>query len=75
LSAVRNAHRIVVMERGHIAEQGQHEQLLQQGGIYAKLWAMQGGPGPSAQRTQPTATSALAVPRKLMPPPLAGGST
>ncbi len=43
LSAVRQANTIVVMERGRIVEGGAHEALLQHGGIYAKLWAMQGG--------------------------------
>ena len=48
LSAVRHAHRIAVMERGGIVELGTHEALLQQGGAYAKLWAMQSGAGPSS---------------------------
>jgi ATP-binding cassette, subfamily B, bacterial HlyB/CyaB len=43
LSAVRQAHSIVVMEQGRIAEAGSHAELVQQGGIYAKLWAMQSG--------------------------------
>ncbi len=42
LSAVRDAHRIIVMERGQIAEQGSHSELLaQSGGIYARLYRMQ----------------------------------
>jgi ABC-type multidrug transport system fused ATPase/permease subunit len=40
---VRQANAIVVMEQGRIVEGGTHDQLLQQGGIYAKLWAMQSG--------------------------------
>lgn len=44
LSAVRDADRIVVMERGQIAEIGNHETLLRlQGGIYAHLYALQQG--------------------------------
>ena len=44
LSSVRGADRIVVMDKGCIVEQGTHEALLQQaGGLYARLWAMQGG--------------------------------
>jgi subfamily B ATP-binding cassette protein HlyB/CyaB len=43
LSAVRQANAIVVMEQGRIVEGGTHDQLLQQGGIYSKLWAMQSG--------------------------------
>lgn len=43
LSAVRHAHRIVVMERGRIVEEGSHETLVQRGGgLYAHLWALQG---------------------------------
>ena len=46
LSAVRLANAIIVMDQGRIVEGGSHDQLLQQGGIYAKLWAMQSG-GPA----------------------------
>ncbi len=46
LSAVRHAHRIVVMERGRIVEEGSHESLVQrEGGLYAHLWALQGSLG------------------------------
>jgi ATP-binding cassette, subfamily B, bacterial HlyB/CyaB len=44
LSAVREAHRIVVMERGQIAEVGNHAQLLQNlNGIYTHLYNLQSG--------------------------------
>ena len=44
LSAVRNANRIIVMDKGRIVEGGTHEALLQKPrGIYANLWAMQAG--------------------------------
>ena len=45
LSAVRRANTIVVMDEGRIVESGPHEQLLEHGGIYARLWAMQQGAG------------------------------
>ncbi|GAB3625469.1 Toxin RTX-I translocation ATP-binding protein [Pandoraea terrae] len=44
LSAVRGANRIVVMERGQIAESGAHADLLKDpNGLYARLHGMQGG--------------------------------
>lgn len=43
LSTVRDADRIYVMDRGRIVEQGRHEDLLAQHGIYAGLWRVQTG--------------------------------
>lgn len=37
LSTVRDADRILVLRRGEIIEDGSHEQLLQRGGLYARL--------------------------------------
>ena len=48
LSAVRHAHRIIVMDKGHIVEAGPHDALVQQPqGLYAHLWRMQDGGQPS----------------------------
>ncbi|MBL0945653.1 MAG: ABC transporter ATP-binding protein/permease [Hydrogenophaga sp.] len=41
LSTVVDAHEILVLEHGHIVERGSHAQLLQQGGAYARMWALQ----------------------------------
>ncbi len=41
LSTVRNADSIVVMDQGRVVDQGTHEALLERGGIYADLYAMQ----------------------------------
>lgn len=43
LSTVQNADRIFVMEGGRIAEAGRHEELLQRGGLYRKLYELQFG--------------------------------
>lgn len=41
LSTIQHADEIVVLQQGHIVERGSHEDLLQQGGLYAKLTQMQ----------------------------------
>ncbi len=43
LSTIIGADRILVMEKGKIAAQGRHEELLQSSPLYAKLYAMQFG--------------------------------
>ena len=46
LSTVENAHRIIVFERGRIAETGTHRELLKRRGIYDKLYCIQFAPAP-----------------------------
>ncbi|MGM0569611.1 lipid A export permease/ATP-binding protein MsbA [Marinobacter sp.] len=41
LSTIEKADRILVMESGHIVEDGNHQQLLEAGGAYAQLHQMQ----------------------------------
>ena len=41
LSTVRNANRIVVLDKGIIVEQGTHSQLLENGGLYKRLYDAQ----------------------------------
>jgi ATP-binding cassette subfamily B protein len=44
LATVRRAHQICVMADGRVAEQGTHDILVAQGGLYARLAALQFGP-------------------------------
>jgi ATP-binding cassette subfamily B multidrug efflux pump len=41
LSTIKNADRILVIHKGEIWEQGSHEELLVQGGLYARLYDLQ----------------------------------
>ncbi|CAM1379270.1 ABC transporter ATP-binding protein [Fretibacterium fastidiosum] len=41
LRTVENADNIVVMEAGRVVDQGRHAELLERGGLYARLWTLQ----------------------------------
>jgi ATP-binding cassette subfamily B protein len=41
LSTVMDADQILVMEAGRIVERGNHRELLERGGAYAQMWALQ----------------------------------
>lgn len=43
LSTLRNMDRIVVLDGGRIVEEGSHAELIDQGGMYARLWQHQSG--------------------------------
>lgn len=41
LATIRDAHKIVVMERGRVVDEGTHAALLERGGVYGKLYRLQ----------------------------------
>ncbi|PRZ49363.1 ABC transporter ATP-binding protein [Tritonibacter scottomollicae] len=55
LSTLAEMDRIIVMDRGRIVEQGSHDELLAQGGLYAQFWTRQSG---GFIRTEEEATEA-----------------
>jgi ABC-type multidrug transport system fused ATPase/permease subunit len=48
LSTVQNADRILVLHHGQILEAGTHAELLDEGGIYARLYQLQFAHSPAA---------------------------
>ncbi len=43
LSTIRNADRVIVLDSGSISEEGNHDELIMNNGIYSRLWAVQTG--------------------------------
>jgi ATP-binding cassette subfamily B protein len=41
LSTIVDAQQILVVDKGHIVERGSHRELLEKGGMYAQMWALQ----------------------------------
>ena len=65
-TTVRQAHRIVVLDKGRLVEEGSHDALLRRPqGLYAHLWSMQAG----------SAGKQVAVPGAVTPEPPQGAPT
>ena len=45
LKTVRGAEQILVLKDGKIIEQGIHDQLVEENGLYARLWGLQNQAG------------------------------
>jgi len=43
LSTIAEMDRLIVLDKGRIADIGSHEELIARGGLYARLWARQSG--------------------------------
>lgn len=43
LSTIAHLDRLIVLENGKIAEDGGHNELIEKGGLYARLWGLQSG--------------------------------
>jgi len=41
LRVAQEADRIVVLDEGRVVEEGSHAELLEAGGLYARLWRIQ----------------------------------
>ncbi|NTU58007.1 MAG: ABC transporter ATP-binding protein [Chlorobiaceae bacterium] len=54
LSTIKNADRIIVMERGSVVESGNHHELIAIDGIYKKLYDIQFAVKPATQEAAPT---------------------
>jgi ABC-type bacteriocin/lantibiotic exporter with double-glycine peptidase domain len=59
LSTVRNCDLIIVMEKGRIVEQGNHDQLIANGGLYSQLLAASQATTPNAPEIPYEAAHAL----------------
>ena len=55
LSTIKNADKIIVMERGNVMESGNHQELLEKNGVYKMLYDIQFAVKPTAQETLMTA--------------------
>ena len=71
LATIRNADKIIVMERGQVMDEGSHNELLERGGIYADLYRLQFENGKEVVDT--AGLQAQSRSRGTNTPPIAGG--
>lgn len=68
LSSIVHCDPIIVLDKGQIVEQGTHEELLQRGSVYAKMWAAQNGQSSAKRNKKSSAFSGPGMP--TIPRPL-----
>lgn len=57
LNTIRHAHRILVIDHGQIVEQGSHDELIQAGGPYGRIFHAQLQKGPESREENPEDSS------------------
>lgn len=69
LSTIQNAHKIVVMDKGRVVDEGTHADLLARGGLYADLYRLQFRDGKqvidTSNRSTPPVASMIAQKKPL----------
>ncbi len=59
LRSLREADQILVLDQGQIVQRGQHEDLLQQGGLYSEIYELELRDQESAQTAEPLEAAAV----------------
>jgi ATP-binding cassette subfamily B protein len=68
LSTVMDADQILVMDHGRIVERGTHRELLERGGSYAQMWALQQQEEEEREKAAAVAPAAGHYPHPIPPP-------
>ncbi len=53
ISTIRHADRIIVLDNGRVVQQGTHEELVSQNGIYSRVWKIQNSTDDDPLRSLP----------------------